>query len=189
MRIAIVGWGSLIWQPKDLATDDRWQPDGPWLPIEFARVSKGERLTLVLLEGVEPVRSYWILSAKSDLDEARQNLRQRECCAKVESVGFIARDGRKHFAHFPGLQKAIGEWLEAKPQVDTVIWTDLRSNFKESTGNEFSVLNAVKWLEERISQERHGAAEEYFRKAPRQTDTALRRCVREKFGWRELSTF
>ena len=40
MKIAILAWGSLIWQPKELAYNKTfgWQKDGPILPIEFARI-------------------------------------------------------------------------------------------------------------------------------------------------------
>ncbi len=36
MKIAILGWGSLIWNQRDLPIVSEWQPDGskPW--IEFA---------------------------------------------------------------------------------------------------------------------------------------------------------
>ena len=50
MKIAILGWGSLIWQPKDLKFDANigWKEKGPILPIEFARISKDGRLALVI---------------------------------------------------------------------------------------------------------------------------------------------
>ncbi len=46
-QIAILGWGSLIWSPRDLSMTGQWQP-GPSPPIEFARKSADGRLTLVL---------------------------------------------------------------------------------------------------------------------------------------------
>lgn len=39
MKIVVLGWGSLIWNPGDLKINSEWQKDGPTLPIEFARVS------------------------------------------------------------------------------------------------------------------------------------------------------
>jgi hypothetical protein len=45
MRIACVGWGSLVWDPRDLPVKGAWRPDGPRLPIEFARQSDNGRLT------------------------------------------------------------------------------------------------------------------------------------------------
>lgn len=49
MRIIILAWGSLIWNPRDLPISGKWQQDGPpssrlWrtgpaLSIEFSRIS------------------------------------------------------------------------------------------------------------------------------------------------------
>ena len=54
MSIAILGWGSLINEPRGLPIAGDWQQDGPSLWIEFSRISrKGERagcLTLVIDE-------------------------------------------------------------------------------------------------------------------------------------------
>jgi hypothetical protein len=51
--IAVIGWGSLIWCPGILRTKSRWHSDGPALPIEFARISGDNRLSLVIHPGIE----------------------------------------------------------------------------------------------------------------------------------------
>jgi hypothetical protein len=48
MKIVILGWGSLIWDPRDLPHQEPWLDDGPKLPLEFSRISKDRRLTLVI---------------------------------------------------------------------------------------------------------------------------------------------
>jgi hypothetical protein len=48
MKIAVLGWGSLLWEQGVLRLASRWRTDGPWLPIEFARLSDRGRLTLVI---------------------------------------------------------------------------------------------------------------------------------------------
>ncbi len=40
MKIAILGWGSLIREPRGLPIDGEWQKDGPVLWIEFSRISQ-----------------------------------------------------------------------------------------------------------------------------------------------------
>ena len=48
MRIAIIAWGSLVWDPRTLQIKGDWVASGPELDIEFSRVSKDGRLTLVI---------------------------------------------------------------------------------------------------------------------------------------------
>ena len=49
MSTAILGWGSLIWDPRDLQQHiGPWLKLGPVLPIESSRVSSGRWLTLVI---------------------------------------------------------------------------------------------------------------------------------------------
>ena len=50
MKIAILGWGSLIWNQNGLPVKGQWKKNGPVLPIEFSRVSRDGRLTLVIDE-------------------------------------------------------------------------------------------------------------------------------------------
>ena len=52
MKITVLGWGSLLWdkRPEFDEQHDAWQSDGPYLKIEFSRVSstRNGALTLVL---------------------------------------------------------------------------------------------------------------------------------------------
>ena len=67
MKIACLGWGSLIWRPENLLLRSGWFMDGPLLPIEYARQSKDGRLTLVITEKAKPVRTLWATMATSEL--------------------------------------------------------------------------------------------------------------------------
>lgn len=71
MKIAILGWGSLIWDKRTLRLAGDWQTGGPVLPIEFSRVSGDGRLTLVIdpLHGV-PVTTRFAPSAFTNLNDA-----------------------------------------------------------------------------------------------------------------------
>ncbi len=78
MTIACLGWGSLIWDPRELPVLRTWFEDGPLLPIEFARESDDGRITLVLAEDQPLVRSRWALMNVADRAAAREAVRRRE---------------------------------------------------------------------------------------------------------------
>jgi len=87
-RIAILGWGSLIWCPRQLQYEGEWQQGGPVLPIEFSRISSDGRLTLVIdtQRGVDtPTR--FVVSSHTDLKSAIENLRDRECTLE-RNIGY-----------------------------------------------------------------------------------------------------
>src|SRR5438105_1725427 len=89
MQICYLGWGSLIWDPKDLSFRGPWIQGGPTLPIEFCRISADGRLTLVIdgEHGV-PVVTRFAASDYSDLQSAREALKEREDC-RFDCIGFV----------------------------------------------------------------------------------------------------
>lgn len=98
MTIAVLGWGSLVWDPRELSVSSEFCLSGPILPIEFCRVSGNDkpprRLTLVIDDdiGVQ-CQTYVALSAFDDLDATRENLRGREGLDHVNGIGFAVKGG------------------------------------------------------------------------------------------------
>src|SRR5580692_8446283 len=80
MQIACLSWGSLVWNLGDLPVRGPWFPDGPLLPIEFARMSQHGRITLVIIDEPEfpHIRSFWTLLSVESLDAAKLALARRE---------------------------------------------------------------------------------------------------------------
>ena len=90
MKIAVLAWGSLVWDRRELSVIDDFKPAGPSLPIEFCRVSRDDRLTLVIDETVgTKCLTYTATSTFDNLIEAKENLRQREGMDHVNGIGFV----------------------------------------------------------------------------------------------------
>ena len=181
MKIAFLGWGSLIWDPCNLQILGSWKTDGPFLPIEFARVSQDGRLTLVLYPNASNVQTLWARAALTDLERAIENLRKRERTS-ISHIGFVSiPNNRSRCNVVPGILPNVRGWAEEK-KLDAVVWTDLPSNFQEKTEMRFNEDNAVKYLRS-LKGDALRSAEIYIRKAPKQIETRIRRRIRQEFGW------
>jgi hypothetical protein len=78
MRIACLGWGSLIWRPGGLPLASEWFKDGPDLPIEFSRVGDGGELATAICVNAPPCQVLWAMLNVQSLEDAVQALRKRE---------------------------------------------------------------------------------------------------------------
>lgn len=180
MRIAILGWGSLIWDQRDLPISGDWERGGPVLPIEFSRIStRGERagcLTLVINEqhGVK-VTTRFALSPRTKLDQAIADLRIREGTSS-DSIGYVnlVSDTVRVYTRqqHPNACSAIKAWAQAQ-RWDAVVWTALPSNFDTEKKNPFSVDAAIQHLNGLVEPAKSHALA-YLQKAPLEVVTPVR---------------
>jgi hypothetical protein len=181
MRIAVLGWGSLTWDPRNLQISEQWHVDGPVLPSEFARISNKRRLTLVLYPGAESVQTLWAISAHEELNQARENLREREKTT-LKNIGYVSLpDNENNCQAVPEACYVIRQWAGEKG-FDAAIWTDLTSNFKDKTGMALSEDNVIAYLRS-LTGESLEKAEEYVRRAPAQVTTRIRSRIEREIGW------
>jgi hypothetical protein len=186
MEIACLGWGSLIWDPRELPVRGKWFEDGPMLPIEFARQSRDGRMTLVIAKVAYSVRTLWTLMSVRDLDEAKLALADREGIEKdnvARSIGFW--DSATSKSH--GQAAAAIEIWARNTNLDGAVWTDLQSGFLDKRGP-LPAYNEVLDHLKALPYERKKVAEEYIRKAPAQIDTEYRRGFGADLGWFPIST-
>ncbi|RQO79327.1 hypothetical protein DBR40_02900 [Pedobacter sp. KBW01] len=177
MKIAVLGWGSLIWDQRDLIlADNIWHENGPELPIEFARVSQGGRLTLVIKPSWEEVKVMYATSKFQDLESAIENLKSREG-TKIERIGFynfVSAEKNLRSANESIISNLIS-W-NTRPGFDAVIWTDLPPNFKEKQKLPYNLENISGFLSG-LSDEEFASAEEYIFKTPPQIYTKFRKKI------------
>ena len=179
MKIAILGWGSLIYRPGDMLLEGNWQPGGPVLKIEFSRISSDGRLTLVIdpQHGSDVVTLY-VKSGRTDAEDAICDLMIREGTTK-SNIGVCNKEGAQIENH-PDVETKIRAWLNTAG-FDTAIWTDLNSNYRTKQNCEFSIDDAFNYLES-LPPICKANARDYILKAPTQTETALRVHLKQK-GW------
>ena len=178
MRISVLAWGSIVWDRQQLGILADFEPNGPCLPLEFCRISRNGRLTLVVDEAFgAPCVTYSATSAFDNLDVAIENLSNRECMPNFKGVGFTIPDcGRQSASaieRHPQVTKNITEWAKANG-FDAAIWTALGSNFPEKTGEPFSVEVAIRYLERNDILD---VALNYIRRAPVEVQTPVREAI------------
>lgn len=173
MQIAILGWGSLVWDSGDLRiVDGEWRTGGPELPIELSRLSENRRhLTYVIDERhTRRVPTRYAISKYTDLEEAIADLASREGCA-VTAIGYVDTGRSDQHRARPGVPwKDIEAWATAK-KLGAAVWTDLPPNFQ----GEWNLDQVVDFWKTKIPADRIAAAKEYASRAPPEVDTDLRR--------------
>lgn len=188
MNIAVIGWGSLIWKPEgnnppgtQLKLESQWYKRGPLLPVEFARQSSGNRLTLVICEDLPPQPTLCAKSGYLCLQDAIQNLMKREGTEKEDHIHYVDKIGKRAVPGNGFDVDIVQEWLDGLTDVDAAIWTGLppRFNRKTRVPTPDEAIDYLKGL--------RGAdlasAETYIRKAPEIIRTSIRHAVEDELGW------
>ncbi len=184
MKIAILGWGSLLWDKRREFDDqhDEWRSDGPSLKIEFSRVSstRNGALTLVLdkKNGKECQVAY-ALSKRKNPDHAICDVRSREGTT-LKNIGFYFADKSRMQARDEEVLRVIKSWASTE-KIDVVIWTDLESNFQEKSKckRPFSIEAAISHIQA-LDNEGKANASEYAWRAPAFVATPLREALQSQ---------
>jgi len=189
MRIAIIGWGSLLWDLENLeprVTGDWSYGGGPRLPLEFSRVSPKRKLGLVVI--IDPTHgapcpTSYIKSVRSDLSAAVSDLAARER-APIERIGH-AQLGTGHInSSNPPLNETLTAWLAATGY-DACVWTDLPANFTEHSSHEFTIEAGIAYLKT-LPPASLDEAKRYIENAPGETITPLRSALATNAWWQSL---
>jgi hypothetical protein len=184
-RVAIVGWGSLLWDPDGLPVEGPWRRgEGPVLPLEFSRVSRKRAGALTLVidpEAGAPCRTAVAASPRPTVEAARADLAARERAALPFIGAVCARRGVLAAAR-PETGATAAAWVAATGAAGAV-WTDLPASFAEATGAPFSVAAALAHLRA-LAPAALAEARRYVGNAPAETDTPLRRALAADPWWR-----
>jgi len=144
-------------------------------------VSSDGRLTLVLSEAKD-VQVLWARMDTTTVNEAIDNLRERECCEK-KYIGCVDLDNpnSNNCKAIPKTLDVIKQWT-ANNNLDATIWTDLSANFHKKTEMEFNEEKVIEYLSN-LDSDCKKRAKEYIRKTPCQVKTKMRSIIEEKLKW------
>ena len=178
-RIAILGWGSLIWDkcPEFDEQHEAWQlGTGPEIKLEFSRISATSRagaLTLVIDPTCgTPCRVAYALSKRRTVDDAICDLRCREGTT-LRNIGFVFADRSRSSGRDPATTETVCKWMKVEG-LDAVVWTDLETNFEDMRREPFSVDAALRYIQQSLDAEGKATAAEYVWRAPPFVNTPLR---------------
>jgi hypothetical protein len=178
MKIACLGWGSLIWDPRSLPIQREWFKDGPFAPVELTRQSSNGRITLVIDPSASPVRLLWAHMLSPDLTSAKEALRERE---DITGRNWETRIGSwQQGEPAPASMPELPRWAEAHG-LDAVIWTALGRKFGGQDVSP-SINQVIDYLRGLTGTARENA-KQYIERAPRQIDTEYRRRIEAALGW------
>lgn len=188
--IAIIGWGSLIWDLEILKphVHGTWQMSaGPELPLEFSRVSpKRNRALAVCVDLMDGIgcQTCVIASKRVSVREARSDLARRER-SPDGFIGGVCMDTGQMFGR-PQVVAKVMKWIQNGPWAGAV-WTDLHPTFTADTGIMFSPKDAHSYLQT-LDDTGLSEAVRYIEMAPAPTSTRLRRYLRKDPWWQEQVT-
>ena len=186
-KIAILGWGSLLWDKAEVEFDLQhadWKFDGPALKLEFSRKSSSrlDALTLVIdpLNGQECNVAY-TLSKRRSPDEAIADLCGREK-TRAKYIGCVFADGSRRQGRDGHSLDVISQWAKDRA-IDVVLWTDLGSSFEGVAKADF-VKAAINHIQ-RLTPEGKAKAAEYVWRAPEFIVTPLRSALQAEPWFRK----
>jgi hypothetical protein len=179
LKIAVIGWGYLIWDPSVMDVEREWRTDGPLLPVEFARFAHGPRLLPVLLEGAPLQPTLWTLSRKASVLAAAADLALREGVG-THDIGHWTRS--EAMGRSSGIDAIIGSWVESRG-LDGAVWRAVEPNRPDGSPGVASEQVRLDYLKELVASGRDAAAKEYFERMPAQIRTPFQVRVRQELGW------
>ena len=182
-NIAILGWGSLLWDTSHKDFDEQredWRFDGPALKLEFSRKSAKRRLNALTLV-IDPTHGQscqvaYALSKRASSEQAIADLCAREETGK-KYIGCCFADRSRCQGRDANSIDVIFQWAKDR-SIDVVLWTDLPGSFDGVPKKDF--LNAAVNHIQQLPPEGKAMAAEYVWRAPDFIETHLRETLQSE---------
>ena len=184
-QIAILGWGSLLWDEENNRHFDRlhgpWMLDGPDLQSNSRGNPKPVRCPALVIDSKHGAASTvaYAISTRAEPQAAINDLRRREGTVSENIGRFFGDHSTLNRSKSTNALGAIGAWAKEKG-LDAVLWTDLAGDF-DAIEQELFVPTAVKYSEG-LTENGKVKAVEYVSHAPDFVRTPLRDAL-EREPW------
>jgi hypothetical protein len=179
LKIAVVGWGYLIWDRRSLDIAPEWRADGPRLPVEFARFAFPPRLVPVLVEGAPLQPTFWTLSQKQSVLAAAADLAVREGVGTHDIGSWSRADAMRPPL---GFEAVMAQW-GVLTGLDGAVWRAVEPNLPDGSRGFPSEQLRLEFLRELVATGREQDAKEYFERMPAQIRTPFQVLVERELGW------
>lgn len=180
-EIACFGWGSLVWDARELPIRNGWRNDGPPVPVEFLRQSKDGRITLVIDAGGPPVRVLWALMEARNIEDARRSLGAREGIPEKNWHKYVGAWQRQDRA-LPEAIPMLDQWAQSRG-VDGAVWTALPPRLDGRPNGYRASADEITAYLTGLQGGARDLAEQYVRNAPPQINTLYRRRIEATLHW------
>lgn len=176
MKIVCLGWGSLVWDPRELLIKGEWLTDGPPIPVEFLRKSSDGRITLVLNSNAKFVPSLWCEMDTEDLEAAKWSLGKREY--ENATPGWISKNIGvwTKGEDAPNLIPSLSVWAQNN-DIDAVLWTALPCKHpltsQDVVASEDEIIKYIKSVDKQVLE----SIRKYVNNAPTQIETEYRQAI------------
>lgn len=174
-----LGWGSLVWDSRELPLASDWIHDGPSVPVEFARQSQDGRITLVVSRNTKPIPVFSAKLRADSIEGARQLLAAREGVSKKylkQSIGWWSLSEVSEHAE----SSSVGTWAKEK-RLAGVVWTALKPRFDGALKMPSS-QEVIKYLNGLGGKDRQ-RAKDYVCRTPPEIRTVYRDEIEKTLGW------
>ncbi len=183
MRIALIGWGYLIWDRRGLDISPDWLADGPLLPVEFARFAVPPRLLPVLVEDAPLQPTFWTLSQKHSVLAAAADLAVREGVGTQDIGSWSSAEAMRPPI---GFEAIIARWATSK-DLHGAVWRAVEPNLPDRSPGFPSERQRLEFLRELVATGQEHDARDYFERMPAQIRTPFQLLVERELGWRSLA--
>lgn len=185
LKIAFLAWGSLLStanKKKLSIVGNKFNANGPVIPLELSRISGDGRLTLVIDENAGAKnKAFYAISKHNSVNKAFDELVSVEKVQpnRIGVVDIKNKQTSECATRHSETTMSIAKWAKSNG-IDVVLWSGLGRKFKDKIDVKFSTQAAVNYLNGLPKEERETSLK-YIKSLPKNIETPVKNSVLKKW--------